>query len=136
LDITPGRPSGSFTTRIDHLAHKYVLVERPTGIADGARVRLVFDLPLRFRGAAASVLSFTNTGVTSGFVRLNKDGDARITVPLGPEVQRVIIALTNASTRMKNCYRYDRTKPELSCGGESRDDGRRFFVRARLVNHL
>ena len=69
---------------IDHLASRYIEFDAwETTLPPDAKVRIDVDLPPRRRGSEARVLTFHVDGCVNGdYVKLNREGDGRYTLPL------------------------------------------------------
>ncbi|HYG93105.1 MAG TPA: MXAN_6640 family putative metalloprotease [Nocardioides sp.] len=127
--LVPGRRRTSpLVVRLDHLsAHHAVL--RPEDTARGARLRVAVDGPRAATSPAAVLVVRRRDGDwTRERVRLDGRGDGSARVRFGPGVRSVVVTLVNGSTR----YRCGDVS-DYACGGESRDDRRRFRVSLRLA---
>jgi hypothetical protein len=109
-------------TRLTHLSSRHVVVVPGRSLKGRWGLRMLLDLPPRFRGSKATVMVHRRGG-SIGWRRvvLNRFGDARLRVPFTRKhVARITLSLTNASTRMSQCG----SATLWSCGGTPRDDGR------------
>jgi hypothetical protein len=137
LGVTRSRRStGWRATRLDHLTTQSAVIRPRDGLAGEWRLRILLDLPPRFRGARASVMVHRRDGsVGWRDVALDRRGNGRIVVPFGRRlVSAVALSLSNASTRMTDCTRDPAAASPYSCGGRSRDDGLLFAFNARVLN--
>jgi len=131
LTLTASSPStGDHAVSVNHLASRHIAVRPGRRLPARRRLRVVLDLPARVRGAEATVTVVRRTGaVDASAVRLNRRGAGAITVPFArARVSRILVTLTNASTRMR-CHRATR----LSCAGIPVDDYLRFRYSARAI---
>ena len=129
--ISATRPKVSQSARLDHLTNRYVALKRGSGVRRTARLRVSFIGPAS-RSTEATVVLIKNGGaVAFKAVALNVDGDGSIKVDFGSTIARVIVIVTNASTRFAKCYTdYSYT---YSCAGVPLDDDRRFGFSAALL---
>jgi hypothetical protein len=75
---------------------------------------------------ATAVVFFKTGAVKNIIIKLDARGDGSKQVPFGKgTVQRVVLVLTNASTRYK-CW----LATPYSCSGKPLDDNRQYFFRA------
>jgi hypothetical protein len=129
--ITAGSPVVKQSVRLDHLANRFVGLKRGSGVRDTANLRIRVDGPAGKTAPEASVVLVKKSGgVAVRVVRLNRDGDGRVTVTFGSTVAKAIVIVTNASTRFVNCY--SDPSYEFSCGGFPVDDNESFAFRAAL----
>ena len=131
LTLTASAPgTGEQHVTIHHLANRDIAIRPGESLPARRRLRLSFDLPGRIHGAEATVtVQHRNGSVPASAVRLSARGNAAVTVPFArAKVSRVLVTLTNASTRMR-CHRATR----LSCGGMPVDDYMRFTFSARAI---
>jgi hypothetical protein len=130
------RSTGWKATRLDHLSTQSAVIRPRDGLAGEWRLRILVDLPPRFRGSRASIMVHRrNGGVGWRDVTLDRRGNGRIVVPFGRRlVDSVALSLSNASTRMTGCTRDPAVASPYSCGGRSRDDGLVFAFNARVLN--
>jgi hypothetical protein len=132
LTLTASTPStGAQAVTVHHLANRDIAIRPGQSLPARRRLRVSFDLPGRVHGAEATVsVVYRNGRVHARAVRLGARGDGAITVPFARvRVSRVVVTLTNASTRMR-CHRGTR----LSCAGIPVDDYQRFAFSARAVS--
>lgn len=131
--LGPGRRStGSRSWRINHLASRhFTFAPRGDVPANG---RLVVRVVLPKRAARATVVIVNRTGPpTIRHLRANANRVARRVTRFGRnEVKRVLLILTNGSTRMASCFEHG-GPPSYSCQGRPRDDRQLFRLRARFV---
>ena len=106
---SPGPPpSRTATAKLDHLANRFVVVRRGSGLKATARLRITVDGPNHGTGPEASVVVIRKSGAsTYKVVDLNSVGNGEVTVAFGTTVARVVVIMTNASTRYTNCYAGD-----------------------------
>ncbi len=108
-------------TRLTHLSSRHVVVVPGRSLKGRWGLRMVLDLPPRFRGSKATVMVHRRDGrIGWRRVVLNRDGDGHLRVPFTRRhIARVALSLTNASTRMSRCG----SDTIWSCGGTPLDDG-------------
>jgi hypothetical protein len=124
--------AGSFV--LDHLANAYAEIRPGSGVSSGAKLRISVNGPVASTGPEASIVILRKDG-TVGYVRLTLDanGDAGKTVAFGKgTIRRVIVILTNASRRFRDCQPHFATTI-WSCSGLPRDDNQPYAFSARLV---
>jgi len=129
--LTASAPgTGAQAVTVHHLANRDITVRPGSSLPARRRLRISFDLPDRVRGAEATVtVVHRNGGVQASAVRLGHRGNGVITVPFArAKVSRVLLTMTNASTRMR-CHR----RTVLSCAGVPVDDYQRFAFSARAI---
>jgi hypothetical protein len=118
---------------LDHMTSRYIVVKRGKGISTTAKLRIVLDGPPWRTGTEATAVVFRSSGnIRVVPLRISKDGDSTRSVAFARGVvSKVVIVLTNASTRFKDCW----TDPDYlwSCSGVSRDDDLAFSVSAQVV---
>jgi hypothetical protein len=126
--------TGLQTTRLDHLSTRHAIVRPGKTLRGPWGLRVVMNLPPRFRGSeATAAIHFRDGRIQWRQVRLNRKGDGRLRVPFTRRnVARVALSFTNASTRMTQCGRQGDTS-RFACGGVGVDDGLPFKFRARAV---
>lgn len=132
--LTRKAPSVRRTPRLFHLATRHATFRPGTSLKGTWRLRLVLDLPRTVRGSQAAVMVHLRSGkVRRQMVRLNRDGDGRVVVPFSRStVSSVTLTLTNASTRIKDCWP-DTAPSPFTCGGTPLDDDLPFTYTARAV---
>lgn len=115
---------------MDHLASRNIAFRPGSTLTGRWRLRVSLDLPNTARGSVANFAVQSHSGSLRRLdVRLNRYGDA--TVPLSfsrSSVRRVVLTLTNASTRM-TCWQ----QTVFSCAGWSRDDRLSSYYTAKAV---
>ena len=128
------RGTGHRVLELDHLSTRHQIVRPGKALKGRWRLRVVMNLPYRFRGSEATAAIHLRDGrVRWRRVDLNREGDARFRVNFTrAKVARVALSFTNASTRMTECGRQGDTS-RFACGGIGRDDGLPFRFRARAV---
>jgi hypothetical protein len=125
------RSTGWLGLPLNHLSSVY-LGFRPSS-SDRARAHLIvqYDGPRSREAPEGRLLVFSSGGAVS--VRrfaLDRTGSGALRARFGRgHVTRVVLVLTNASTRFTGCY----TGTQYSCQGRSLDDGRRYSFRARVT---
>lgn len=120
------------SVRLDHLSNWYGVVRRRSGLSATAKLRVTIDGPAYGTGPEASVVVVRRSGA-AGYkvVRLNRLGKGSITVAFGSTVARVVVIMTNASTRYRDCYSGLTT---FACnGGTPLDQDRVYAARATVV---
>jgi hypothetical protein len=132
VTLTRAVSSTTSTVTLDHLTNRYVVVRRGSGLKATARLRVTINGPGYGTGPEASVLVIRKSG-TAGYriVNLNTAGDGAVTVALDTTVSRVVVIVTNASTRYTNCY--SGTTPFACLGGSPVDENRSYTFRAAVV---
>ena len=119
---------------LDHLANAYAVILPGAGISGTAKLRVSVDGPDASTGPQASIVILRKDG-TAGYVRLtpnaNGNGSRRVAFGKGT-VREVIVILTNASRRFRNCQPHFATTI-WSCSGVPRDDNQTYSFRAKLV---
>ena len=120
--------TGVWSVSTDHLTSRYFVYRPGSGISRTAKLSLIVDATARGTMSEASAVVFYKSGaVRNIIIRLNAQGNGAKTVPFGKGVVKsVVLVLTNASTRYKNCF----IGTPFSCGGRPVDDNRRYFFRA------
>ena len=69
-------------------------------------------------------------GASISTVRLDAKGDGKVSVKLGPDVQRVVLSLANTSTEFRRCFSHSSA---FSCkGGVPVDDRQAYRFRASI----
>jgi len=129
--LTASSPStGAQSVVVRHLANRDIALRPGSSLPAHGRLRVDVDLPDRARGSAATVTVARRDGAVRTYpVAVGRRGDGSVRVPFGHgSVSRVVLTLTNASTRMR-CHR----RTPLSCAGVPRDDFLRFGFSARAV---
>ena len=119
---------------LDHLANAYAAILPGSGVSSNARLRVSVDGPITSTGPQASIVILRKDG-TAGYVRLTVDADGngarRVEFGKGT-VRKVIVILTNASRRFRDCQPHFATTI-WSCSGLPRDDNETYAFSARLV---
>ncbi len=126
------RPStGWLGVPLKHMSSAYLMF-RP-GRSAGARAHLTvrFDGPGARSGPEARLIVFTSAGgVHVKTITTDRAGDGSLRVRFGRgNIARVVLVMTNASTRFTNCFPLTGAT-QYSCQGTPVDDGRRFSFRA------
>jgi hypothetical protein len=130
--LTRAAPVRTSTAKLDHLTNRFVVVRRGSGLKATARLRIAVDGPNYGTGPEASVVVIRKSGVsTYKVVDLNSAGNGKVTVVFGPTVARVVVIMTNASTRYRNCYAA--ITPFACFGGVPVDQNRGYTFRAAVV---
>ena len=118
----PGGSSGPADLGMTHMSNDYWFFKPGTG-AD------TFDLDANFPSAVtsprATVLSFDTGGsITETEVTLSGTGDGGLVAPItfDSTVSKVVVVVTNASTRFTQCGTDDQNPPFFSCFGKPQDD--------------
>ena len=125
---TPG--TGARAVTLHHLANRHIALRPGRSLPAQRRLQVSLNLPDRARGSEATVTVHRRDGVVRPFaVTLNAGGNGTTTVAFSrTSVSRVVLTLTNASTRMR-CWQ----GTPLSCSGQPLDDGMRFGYSARAI---
>ncbi|HUF57944.1 MAG TPA: MXAN_6640 family putative metalloprotease [Actinomycetota bacterium] len=132
VSLTRAAPSVRSTAQLDHLANRFVVVRRGSGLKATARLRITVDGPNHGTGPEASVVVIRKSGaVAYRVVDLNSSGNGAITVAFGTTVARVVVIMTNASTRYTNCY--SGLTPFACDGGVPLDQNRTYAFRAAVI---
>jgi len=119
--------SGWWSIPTDHLTNSYLVFTPKAGISRSAKLGLLVDSTARSTMPQATAVVFFKTGAVKNIIiKLDARGDGSRQVPFGKgTVQRVVLVLTNASTRYK-CW----LATPYSCSGKPFDDNRKYFFRA------
>ncbi|MDQ4058738.1 MAG: hypothetical protein M3124_06415 [Actinomycetota bacterium] len=118
--------------RLDHLASSYLAFKRGRGVDLGTRIKVKVDGPgIKSKPKALLVALDGSRVVRKKLLRLDGKGVGGARVPFG-KVTRVLLVLSNASTRFKDCFRDFRSP--FSCAGHPVDQNKSFSFRARLIN--
>ena len=128
VDLDRSRRTATARVRIDHLAAHHLAFTPSRDLrGDHWRLRVTVDAP-RKRAAARVIVVRADGRRVRHVVRLDRGGGA-LAVRFDPRaVTRVVVTLVNTSTRYR-CHQ----NTMFACGGEPRDDGARFAVRARAL---
>ncbi len=132
--VTLKRSSPAMRARapVDHLANRYVVIRRGSGLKARARLRVTVDGPPYVTGPEASVVVIRKSGAGgSRAVDLNASGNGAVRVDFDRSVARVVVIMTNASTRYRNCW--SALTPFACFGGQPRDQNRAYTFRAAVV---
>ncbi len=125
--------TGQMSTILDHLTHRYVRFRRGAGVSPSDTLQVKVDAPALRTGSRAKILTFVNSGLgeraTVDTIQLNENGDGTISVPFGTST-KVVLVLTNASTRIERCY--EQWDYSVSCSGFPQDDNLQFSYQATL----
>ena len=118
--------------RLDHLASSYLMFRRGRGVGTGTRIKVKVDGPgIKSKPKALLVALDGSRVVSKKLLRLDRKGVGSTSVAFG-KVTRVLLVLSNASTRFKDCFRDFRSP--FSCSGHPVDQNKSFSFRARLIN--
>jgi hypothetical protein len=129
--LTPSTPStGTRAVTLNHLANRHIALRPGRRLPAQRRLRVTLNLPDRARGSEATVTVQRRDGSLRALaVVLNPRGNGSRTVAFSRRVvARVVLTLTNASSRMQ-CY----TGPGPTCYGQPLDNGLRFTYNARAI---
>jgi hypothetical protein len=131
--ITGSNPKVSQSAKLDHLTSRYVSIKRGSGVRDTAKVKVAVNGPGSKTGSEATVVVIKDSGGTFfKAIALNSSGAGTASVPFDSTISRVVVIVTNASTRFSNCYTYHAVS--YSCWGTgSPDDNLPFAFTATLV---
>lgn len=126
-------PSRSKSPKLDHQTNAYYEFKRGTGFSATAKLKVILNLPDRSTGSAASVLVYKKNGNISPLtLGITSAGDGTFKVPFGSGVAKVVVILTNASTRYVGSSCFSFATP-FACGGATpRDDNKTYELRARV----
>lgn len=124
-----GGARGNVTT--NHLTNSYIEFRRGRGVSTVAKLLIGLNLPPYKTGPEVSAVVFRTDGSVKFLVYgVPRDGDLTIKVPFARgTVRRVVLVLTNASTRF-SCWE----STVYSCQGSSWDDGWNYYYVADLLN--
>ncbi|HZD18450.1 MAG TPA: MXAN_6640 family putative metalloprotease [Actinomycetota bacterium] len=118
--------------QLDHLTTTFVSIKPGRGVGARSKLLLMVDGPRYRTGPEASAIVVFRNGKVRWFTfALSTMGDGTLKVPFGKgKVSRVVLILTNASTRTR-CW----VDPSwtYSCAGAPKDDGVRYGYAARLT---
>ena len=130
--LTRAAPARTSTAKLDHLTNRFVVVRRGAGLKTTARLRVTVDGPGYGTGPEARVIVVRKSGTSSyRKVDLGSAGNGAATVAFGTTVARVVVIMTNASTRYTNCYS---GVTSFACfGGRPVDQNRSYTFRAGVV---
>jgi hypothetical protein len=130
--LTKTVPSRTSTAKLDHLTNRFVVVRRGSGLKPTAKLRIAVDGPGYRTGPEASVIVIRKSGAsTYKVVNLSSLGNGRVTVVFGTSVARVVVIMTNASTRYRNCY--SGITPFACFGGVPVHQNRSYTFRVAVV---
>jgi hypothetical protein len=132
VTLTKASPSVRPSAKLDHLSNRYVVVRRGSRLKATAKLRVTVDGPAHGTGPEASVVVIRKSG-QAGYkvVNLNDSGNGAVTVAFDTTVARVVVIMTNASTRYTNCY--SGVTPFACDGGTPVDQNRPYVFRAAVV---
>lgn len=121
--------TGWWSITTDHMTNRYFVFRPRTGIPRTSTLRLLVDATARSTMPKATAVVFRKNGaVRYSLIRLDRRGDGARSVPFGRGVvKRVVLVLTNASTRYANCFS---AGSPFSCSGRPIDDNARYLFRA------
>jgi hypothetical protein len=130
--ISASRREVAGQAELDHLTNWYGVFRVGPGVRDDARLRLDLDLPGRAAGSEATIVVVPRNGPPRfKAVVLNQQGDASPRVSFGrSSVRMVILVLTNASTRIADCFAQ---QTPYACSGIPVDDDAAYNYSARLL---
>jgi hypothetical protein len=126
---TPITPWRSWS--ISHLAARFFSFKPGQQVPADARLRVATRLP-NDRTAATLIVVEADGSTSSRRLERKSGGYAGGTARFGDEVKRIEVVLSNGSTRMTGCWTLP-GPPSYSCLGRSRDDGRVFEIRGKLL---
>jgi hypothetical protein len=130
--LTRAAPSMSSTAKLDHLTNRFVVARRGSGLRADARLRVTVNGPPTGTGPEASVVVIRKSGAASSkVVALNTAGNGTVTVAFDSTVARVVVIMTNASTRYRDCY--EDLTPFACFGGLPLDQNRTYAFRTEVV---
>ena len=131
IALTRTTPStGTRAVTVHHLANRHIALRPGRTLPAQRRLSVTLYLPDRARGSEATVTVHRRDGSLRPYaVTLNASGSGSRTVAFSrTTVTRVVLTLTNASSRMQ-CF----AGTGLSCDGQPLDDGLRFTYSARAI---
>lgn len=134
--VKKARPRKSGNVTLDHLTTAYAAFRPGRGVKrTGARLIVRVDGPRKITGTEAALLVFRKNGnIGLRYFRLNNKGNGSMAAPFGRRgVSRLVVVLSNASTRfdLETCFQG--FLPFYSCGGAlPLDDGKSFSFVGRL----
>ncbi len=125
--ITRGSSTGARKVILNHLTSSNIQFQ-PRNIPRSGKLKIKINAPNKVTAPAADLWVFMKSGVVRGYrVRLNSSGDGAASLKFdSASVSRVTLTLTNASTRMTNCY----SGSNYACGGKGVDDKQAYFYTA------
>jgi hypothetical protein len=128
--VSKGKPKLPMTARMPHMTNHTVAITAGKGVTGSAKLKIAVNGPASAAGPRATVLVDPVTGDnTYKTVTLNGKGDGSVTVNFGKgKITRVVVVLTNASTRIDQCFR----GTFFTCGGTFEDDGKTYAFTATL----
>jgi hypothetical protein len=134
IKITRSKPLAGGSPELDHLTSLNVFFKPGKGVSSSAKLKFKLDLPASETGPGATVQVLTSSGAIQYIpVVLDGSGDASFKVKFGRgKVDGVLITLTNASTRVTNCFQGSLGN-QLSCHGDPLDDATPYKVKASLI---
>jgi hypothetical protein len=125
--LNPSTPKVS--TKIDHLAHKYVRYAPGDGVNSADQLRVKTNGPEATSGPRIKVIVFDILGNPTVYsLNLDTNGNGTLTVPFG-DTSSVVLVMTNASTD-NQCFKFEYT---TSCQGIPQDDDKPFTYSATLA---
>jgi hypothetical protein len=126
------RDTGTRSVVLDHLTNAATLIRPARRLPKHTLVRIVVNGPARVRMPQALVQVRRRDGSVRVLgIPLDAAGDGALRVSFDPRtVASVVVTLTNASSRMTQCW--TDSLDRYSCAGQGADDGQTFAVRARV----
>jgi hypothetical protein len=129
--LGPSRRSTNWLSyRINHLAHRYIVLKPGASAAANMRIRVRVDLPNLSTGSMAKVLvRYVGGTYKLRPIPLDATGKGSVAAQLGRGVvKEADLILTNASTRFQ-CWE----GTNYSCTGRGLDDGRTYAFRVNVL---
>ena len=125
------RTTGWQRYTLNHLTYAPIELHPGNGIGAGDRLTISVDAPARAtHPEARAMIVRSGGGVSISTVRLDAKGDGKVSVKLGPDVQRVVLSLANTSTEFRRCFSHSSA---FSCkGGVPVDDRQAYRFRASI----
>ena len=125
--IRRGSTTGKQKVVLNHLTSANIQFQ-PRNIPSTGKLRIKVNAPNKVTAPAADLWVFMKSGAIKGYrISLNASGDGAASVKFSSSaVSRVTLTLTNASTRMTNCY----NGSNYACGGKGVDDKQLFVYTA------
>ncbi len=121
LNTVPGGSSGPADLKMTHMSNDYWFFKPGAG---ATTLDIDVDFPTAITSPRATVLRFDvgDPEPVEQEIPLDVDGDGSLAgVPFDSSVAKVVIVVTNASTRFTQCFT-DQRAPLFSCSGKPQDD--------------
>jgi hypothetical protein len=118
--LSPG--SYNADTKMTHMSNDYWVIHPGSG---ASTLDIDANFPSAITSPRATVLSFNDGGgIVEQEIALDGNGDGGLLAPItfDSTVSKVVIVVTNASTRFINCDTDFQNPPFFSCAGQPQDD--------------